>query len=217
MLAVVPSIAALLPGVESEGLEPAETEIQAGAVGHRPRESEAAGRAALCQAGDLRASGVTEADQLGGLVEGFAGGIVHRFAKQRVAADAIHPYQLGMAAGNQQGDEGELRRLLFQHGRQQMTFHMMHAERRHPPGEGQGLGTGGAHQQRAHQAGAGGIGDAVDVLGFAVGLGQHLANQRQHALDVVAGSQLWHDPAVDPVQVDLTEQCVGQQAAFTVV
>ncbi|MCY1563314.1 hypothetical protein D9M68_1008640 [compost metagenome] len=94
---------------------------------------------------------------------------------------------------------------------------MVHTERRYPPGKGQGLGAGGAYQQRAHQAGAGGIGDAVDVLGFAVGLGQHLAQQRQHALDVVAGGQLGHDTAIDPVQVDLTEQRVGQQAAFAVV
>ncbi|MNT17259.1 hypothetical protein D3C72_1523990 [compost metagenome] len=122
-----------------------------------------------------------------------------------------------MTTGNQQGDERKPRRLLFQHRRQQVAFHMVHTERRHAPGEGQRLGAGGPHQQRAHQAWAGGVGDAVDVLGLAVGLFQHLAQQRQHALDVVAGGQLGHHTAIDAVQVDLTEQRVGQQAAFAVV
>ncbi|MNP26165.1 hypothetical protein D3C76_1190060 [compost metagenome] len=122
-----------------------------------------------------------------------------------------------MAAGNQQGDERELRRLFFQHRRQQVAFHMMHADRRHAPGERHGLGAGGADQQRPDQAGAGGIGDRIDVCGRTAGLVQHLADQRQHALDVVSRGELRHHAAVDAMQVDLTEQRVGQQAFLAVV
>ena len=186
LLAVVAGLDATLPGVQGKGLEPAEAEVQAGAIGHRPREHEAARSAELRQAGDFRTAGIAQADQLGGLVEGFAGGVVHRFAKQLVATDAVHPHQLGVTAGNQQGDEREPRRLLFQHRRQQVPFHVVHADRRHAPGEGHRLGTGSPHQQGADQAGTGGIGDRVDIRRRAAGLVEHLADQRQHALDVVA-------------------------------
>lgn len=79
------------------------------------------------------------------------------------------------------------------------------------------VGTGSPHQQGADQAGTGGIGDRVDIRRRAAGLVEHLADQRQHALDVVARGQLGHDAAVDAMEVDLTEQRVGQQAAFAVV
>ncbi|MNN38285.1 hypothetical protein D3C81_1522720 [compost metagenome] len=91
-----------------------------------------------------------------------------------------------MTTGNQQGDERKLRRLLFQHRRQQVAFHMVHADGRHTPGERHGLGAGRADQQRPDQAGAGGVGDRIDLARRAAGLIQHLADQRQHALDVVA-------------------------------
>ena len=44
--------------------------------------------------------------------------------------------------------------MLFQHGRQQMAFHVVHTQRGHAPGERQGLGAGGSDQQRTDQAGA---------------------------------------------------------------
>ncbi|MNH23432.1 hypothetical protein D3C79_833280 [compost metagenome] len=98
-----------------------------------------------------------------------------------------------------------------------MAFHVVYAQCRNAPGKSQGLGTGSAHQQSADQARACGIGDGIDLGGDAVGFGQHLADQRQHALDVITRGQLRHYPAINAVQVDLTEQCIGQKAALTVV
>ncbi|MNH30245.1 hypothetical protein D3C79_905310 [compost metagenome] len=91
-----------------------------------------------------------------------------------------------MSTGHQQGDKRELRRLLFEHRREQMTFHVMHAQRRNTPGKRQGLGAGRPYQQRADQTGAGGIGNGINFGSDTVGLVQHLADQRQHALDVIA-------------------------------
>ena len=122
-----------------------------------------------------------------------------------------------MPTGNEQGDERKGRRLLFQHRRQQVAFHMMHAHGRNAPGERQGLGAGGADQQRTNQPGAGGVGDGLDLLAAGAGLIQHLADQRQHAFDVVARSELRHNATIDAMQIDLTEQRVGQQAALAVV
>ena len=43
------------------------------------------------QGGEFWAAGVAQAEHLGGLVESFTGGIVHRFAQNLVATDAIDP------------------------------------------------------------------------------------------------------------------------------
>ncbi|MCY1444413.1 hypothetical protein D9M71_608850 [compost metagenome] len=98
-----------------------------------------------------------------------------------------------------------------------MTFHVMHAKGRNAPGKGQRLGTGSPDQQRPHQARTRGVGDCVDLRRHAAGLSQDLADQRQHTLDVISRGQLRHHATIGAVQVDLTEQCVGQQATFTVV
>ena len=90
-------------------------------------------------------------------------------------------------------------------------------KRRNAPGKGQRLGAGSAHQQGTDQARTRGISDGVDLGRHTVSFGQHLTNQGQHAFDVVTRGQLRHHAAIGTVQVDLTEQRVGQQAAFTVI
>ena len=115
-----------------------------------------------------------------------------------------------MTTGHQQGDKGKGRRRLFQHRRQQVAFHMMHAQRRHAPGKGQRTGTGAAHQQRAHQTGACGVGHRIHLSRLQPGLGKNLAHQRHQTLDVIARGQLGHNAAIDAVQVDLAEQRIGQ-------
>ncbi len=217
MLTVVPGADTLLPGVQGERLQPAETEIQARTVAHRPREHEAPIDPLCGQPGDFRPTGIIEAHHFGSFVERFAGGIVEGFAQQFVLADSINPDELRMAARDQQSDEREFWRLRLQHRRQQVAFHVVHAQGRNPPGKGQRLGAGSAHQQRPHQARAGGVGDAIDLGRHAAGFGQDLADQGQHALDVIAGGKLGHHPAVGAVQVDLAEQRIGQQPAFAVV
>ena len=97
-----------------------------------------------------------------GLVEGFAGGIVERFAEQRVAADAGDAHQLRVPARDQQRDEREIGRIGRQQRRQQVAFEMMHADRRHAEREGQRRADAGADQQRAGESGALGVGDGVD-------------------------------------------------------
>ncbi len=47
--------------------------------------------------------GYGKTEQLGDLVEGFAGGIVDGPAEGPVASDAVDPIEMGMAAGDRQG------------------------------------------------------------------------------------------------------------------
>jgi hypothetical protein len=69
-----------------------------------------------------------------------------------------------MAAGNQQRDKRELRRIIFQHRRQQVPFHMVYRDRRHVPGERQRTANRRADQQRADQARTRGIGNGIDIF-----------------------------------------------------
>ncbi|CNU20880.1 Uncharacterised protein [Salmonella enterica subsp. enterica serovar Bovismorbificans] len=68
-----------------------------------------------------------------------------------------------MSAGDQQRHKRELRRVIFQHRRQQMPFHMVYRNGRHIPGKCQRTPDGCADQQRADQARACGIGHRVDI------------------------------------------------------
>ena len=63
--------------IHGKGLEPTEAEIEPGAIGHRPRKTEAIGIALSAQARDLRSPGVSQAEQLGRLVECLTGRIIH--------------------------------------------------------------------------------------------------------------------------------------------
>ena len=203
LLGVVARRLTLLPGIQGKGLQAAEAELQPRAVSHWPRKFEAPRRTAQRQTGNLRTTGILQPHQLGGLVECLARRIIQRLAEQLVLTDAIDPNQLGMPARHQQSDERKSRRLFFQHRRQQMAFHMVHTERRNIPGERQCLGTGRSHEERTDQAGAGGVGDGVDVNRNATGFAQHLTDQRQHSLDVIARSQLRHYAAIYTVQINL--------------
>ena len=98
-----------------------------------------------------------------------------------------------------------------------MAFHVMHAEGRNTPGKCQRLSARSPNQQGSNQSRARRVSNRVDFRRHTVGLGQHLTNQGQHSLDVISGCQLRHHTAISAVQVDLTEQCIGQKPALTVV
>ena len=71
-----------------------------------------------------------------------------------------------------------------------MTFHVMHAQRRHPPRVGEASAERGADQQRSHQPRTGGIGHRVDVGGSGAGLVQNLPHQRRQPPHVITRGKL---------------------------
>ncbi len=165
----------------------------------------------------MRPARVRQPHQLGGLVEGLAGGIVQGFAQQLVIADAAHIHQLRMAARHQQCHERRLRRVLFQQRRQQMPFHVVHADGRHFQRERQRPSRRRAHQQRTHQPRAGGIGHTVDIRQLQPGLRQALAHQRHQLAHMVAAGQFRHHAAVIGVHRHLAVERVRTQAGGGVV
>ena len=208
---------ALAQGVEGEGLEAREAEVEAGPVGHGAREAVARRIALLGQGRHRGAAGIAEVQHLGGLVEGLAHGVVEGVAQHPVAADAGDLHQHRVPAGDQQGDEGKGGRIGLEHGRQQMAFHVVHRHRRHAKTEGQAAADGRPHQQRADEAGAGGVGHAFDIAQRQAGAGEHLPHQRQGLAHVIPRGQLRHHPAELGVQGHLAVEGVGQQAPIAVV
>ena len=172
-------LAAVAPGVQGKGLQSAEAEIEAGAIDHGTREIVAVGIAALRELRQRRSARVGQAKQLGRLVEGLADRVVHRVAEHPVAPHAVDLHDHAVAAGDQQGQERELRGIRLQHGRQQVPFHMMNGDRRHTPGPGEAAPGHRPDQQGADQARPGRVGHAVDTARLHTGLVEHFFHQRQ--------------------------------------
>ena len=198
-------------GVRDRGLEAAEAEVQPRPVGHGAREMEPAGPAAF-----RHPAGIAEPEELGGLVEGLAHGVVQRFAEDVVLAHAAHRGEQRVPARHQQGGERKPGRVRLEHRREQVAFHMMDADRRHVPGQRQAPPDGRAHEQRPGQARAGGVGHPAHLLRPGRGLVHDQLEQRQGLADVIAGRQLRHHPAVGGVQIHLRIKPMRQQAPVRV-
>ena len=68
-----------------------------------------------------------------------------------------------MSTGDQQCHKREFRRILFQHRRQKVPFHMVNRDGRHVPREGQRTANRRADQQRADQTRPRGIGHGINI------------------------------------------------------
>ena len=112
---------------------------------------------------ECRAARVAEAEQLRGLVEGLAGGVVDGFAEQRVVADASTAMSWVWPPETSSATKGNPARL-GQQRRKQMAFEVMNADDRLSQRRTQAGGDAGADQQRARQPGPWVYGDRVDVV-----------------------------------------------------
>jgi hypothetical protein len=166
-------------------------------------------RLPLCSKGLGSANAL--AQQLGALVEGLARRVVDGLAQQRVLAHVGHVHELRVSTRHQQRNEGKRRRVVGQKGRQEVAFEVMNAQRRPPQRHAQRHCHPGAHQQRAGQPGPARVGHEVDLMQPAAGLSQHVAGERQHALDVIARGQLRHHAAECRMHLDLCVQGLRQQ------
>ena len=137
------------------------------------------------------------------MVERCAGSVVLRIAEQPIAADARDVEELRVAAGDEQRDEWKRRRGRSEQRRQQVAFHVVHADDRLVQREAERIREARADEERAGEPRALRVGDRVDIAHADAGVGEHLRHERQHALDVLARGELRHDAAVRAVQRDL--------------
>ena len=145
--------------------------MRLGPAEHRPRKRKARGIARARGLLDRRAAGLRQAEQLGGLVEGFAERVVDGGAEADVAADVLDQQQLRVPAGDEQQQIGRLE-TLGQADRQRVGFEVIDGDQRQAVNQRDRLRRGEADEQAADQAGAGGRSDRRQVAEADAGLGQ---------------------------------------------
>ena len=84
-------------------------EIEILRVQHRTRKHIGRGVACFRQTGNRWPAGVAKAEKFGGFIKRFAGGIIQRFAEQRILPDTFNPHQLRVTTRHQQRNKGKHR------------------------------------------------------------------------------------------------------------
>ncbi len=158
---------------------------------------------------DLRAPGIAEAEQLRGLVEGLADGVVHRVAKQDIVADATHGDDLGMAAGGEKQAIGKIDAVGQPRG-ERMRLQMIDRDQRCAVDQSDRLGGGQAHDDAADQARSGGRGDAVERGEIALRFRHRLRDQQVQHLDMGTGCNFRHHATERGMFVGLRQHDVRQ-------
>ena len=161
---------------------------------------------------DLRAAGIAQPQELRGLVEGFADGVVDRGAEPNVFADAEHRDDLGVAAGSEEQAIRERRRVGEPH-RERMRLQVIDRDQRLLGYERDRLGGGEPDDHAADQPGPGGGRDPVELGEAHAGCGHRLGDDQVERFDMGARGDLRHHPAEGGVCLDLREHHVGADDA----
>lgn len=103
-LVVLQGFGVFFEEVAHGGFEAAKTEVVVVFLQHRTRKGEGVGVSFGGQSIYFWAAGVGEADEFGGFVEAFAGGIIKRVSQHFVAKWRIDAHEQGVSSADNQGD-----------------------------------------------------------------------------------------------------------------
>ncbi len=120
-----------------------------------------------------------------------------------------------MASGHEQQEIGE-GNAIGQAGGERVAFEMVDGQKRLVGCCGQRLGGHQADDEAAHEAGAGGGGDGVDVCERQAGFVEGRGDDVVEGFHMGAGGDLRNDSAEDCVVGDLAENDIGQDGAAAV-
>ena len=169
---------------------------------------------------DPGAAGVGQAEELGDLVEGLAGGVVEGLAYvaevPRLFGRLGGEVEVGVAAADDEGEEwggvGEGRACVHENG-VDVAFEVVDGDEREVGAEGEGLGEADADEQGSGEAGAFGDGDGGEIGVGDVGTLHGLADDGDDGAEMLAGGQLGDDAAVVAVDElrgdDVGEDCMA--------
>ena len=193
------------------GFESAETEIEIAGVDHAAWEFVARGIACGGESIDGDAAGVAEAEELGGFVEGLAGGVIEGSAKEAVVSEALDIEQEGVSAAD---DERGVGRDFFasEKRREEVAFDVVDGEEGFCGTDGQTLCQSGSDKEGGGKAGAGGGGDGVEIGKGEAGFFHGQIDDVGGAGEVVARGDFWNDAAELGVDASLTENLVRADA-----
>ncbi len=172
------------------------------AAKHGPRQREPAGITLRSRALDSRTAGLTQAEKLRRLVEGFAQRVVDGRPQTLVTANIPDELQLRMPAGNEQKHIGRPEAVGQADG-QRMRFEMINSQQRKSVRQGNGFCRGQTNDQAADQAWPRRCRNTIQIRPGNSGLAQGLLDYGIQALDVGACGNLRHDPTVGPVLLPL--------------
>ena len=157
------------------------------------------------------AARVGKPEKLRRLVEGFARGVVERFAEEFVVPEALHLQNLRVPARDEHGKEGEFGGGVRKARRKEVPFEVVHAENGNLKRPADRVRDGVADEQSACEPRPFGDGHGVDVGAGLPRLIKYVVDERHGATDVVAARELGHHAAVGAVHVDLGVQSVGEK------
>ena len=171
------------------------------AVEHRPRETEACRITLAGKRFDMPAAGIRQPHQLRDLIEGFAGGVVAGRAEQPIFAPRGDVEQQRVTAAHEKGGERRIGRRVFECRREEMAFHVMHADQRQATRGGERFRETHTHKERADKARGVRHGDRVDVVEGNVRVSERLPHHRRDCREMGPRRDLRHDAAENPVHV----------------
>jgi hypothetical protein len=167
----------------------------------------------LGSAFDGGAAGKAEVEELGDLVEGFAGGVVERAAEKVVLERTPADVEMGVAAGDDKADAGVDGGVgIGELGGVEMSLEVVELNQGDVEREGERLGGSEADDEGADESGAGGDGDGPEVGERDAGLGKGFVNDGKDLPDVGAGGDLWDYAAEAGMEVELGGDDVGEDA-----
>ena len=146
---------------------------------------------------DDHAAGISEPQHLGHLVVGLTGRIVTGLSEKVKFAVVGYVVDAGVAAGNQEGHEGEGRRVRLQKDGVDVRLQMIHADPWNPMPEGKSLGKGKSDQKGSDQSWTLGDGHAVDFAGVDFCCGDGRFDDGNDGLHVLSGSQFGYDTTIE--------------------
>ena len=149
----------------------------------------------------MRAAGIRKAEQLGDLVERFARRVVARAAEQPVAAPRLDVEQQRVSAGDEQRRERRHGVAMLERRREEMSFHVMHADHRNAARERERLGEAHADEQRADEPRRVRHRDGVESLEPIVRVGERALDDRHDRREMRARRDLGDDAAEDAMHV----------------
>ncbi len=188
----------LLHPAQNRGLQSAEAEVERVAFHARERELDGFRIAMRGELIDNRAAGITEAEQLGDFIVGFAGGVVASSAEQAVRENLR---ELRTDACGRRSLPTPPPAIPWRASASSITAWMWPSMWLTPISgssarEAEGLRVGDADQQRADQAGAFGDGDGGQLVEGCVGLFESCANYGNNGTQVFARCELRDHAAI---------------------
>src|SRR5436190_4514101 len=168
---------------------------------HRPRKSEAPRISSPCQLLDVASARIRQNEQLGDLVESFAGSVVASGAEHSVFPPGFNIEQLSVTAGDEQRGEWWNGVAMLECGSEEVPFHMMDTEQRDVAREGERLSVADADEQGAYKSGGVGDRNRIEIIEAKSGFAQGAIDDRNDAGEMRPRGNLRDDAAEHAMDV----------------